>query len=55
MSNEGEPEGPMDWLCECGHRYGDHHFLDEDCCMTNCLCVQFRGVEVRPDKGEDNA
>lgn len=40
---------PMDWLCECGHRYGDHHFLDEDCCIANCLCIQFRGVEVKPD------
>lgn len=34
----------MDWLCECGHRYGDHHVIDEDCCIEDCKCDGFNRV-----------
>jgi len=52
MNNEHDA---MEWMCECGHRYGDHHFLDEDCCIGECPCTGFHGVEVKTDKGEDDA
>lgn len=36
-----DEDDPMEWMCRCGHRYGDHHVLDEDCCIEGCDCDGF--------------
>ncbi len=31
----------LDRLCECGHRYGDHWAVDNQCALRNCACVNW--------------
>lgn len=43
----------LDWLCECGHRLGDHHTLDEYCCIDGCICDQFSGGPWDAGRNDD--
>ena len=31
----------LDRLCECGHRYGEHWAVDDQCSSRNCACVNW--------------
>lgn len=47
----GGPEvDPLDELCTCGHRRGEHHTIDEDCTVEHCACVTFHATN--PEFGE---